>query len=272
MIKAPFMIQTDSNQPMTFDEVLLTHIRQCQHLVVLTGAGVSRESGIPTFRDALTGLWSQYDPEELAMPEAFVRDPALVWGWYEWRRALVARCEPNPAHRAIAALVERVSKLTLITQNVDGLHARAGSPDVLELHGSLEQPRCFDCGAPCPPAPPTASDDQQRIDPPNCMHCGGFIRPGVVWFGEALPVDVWHRAKRAAQACDLMLLIGTSGLVYPAASLPKEAVLQNIPVVQINPEPTSLDESMWRNLSGAAGVVLPQLLEAAWESSSRREG
>ncbi|EIC20966.1 SIR2 family NAD-dependent protein deacylase [Thiorhodovibrio frisius] len=258
------MTETQTTPPMPFDDELLTRLRQSQHLVVFTGAGVSRESGIPTFRDALTGLWSQYEPEDLAMPDAFVRDPSLVWGWYEWRRALVARCEPNPAHLTIAALANRVPKLTLITQNVDGLHARAGSPDVLELHGSLERPRCFDCGTHCPPDAPMATDDQQRIEPPTCVQCGGFIRPGVVWFGEALPVDVWHRAKRAAQACDLMLSVGTSGLVYPAASLPKEAVFQQIPVVQINPEPTALDETMWHNLHGEAGVVLPSLLKSAW--------
>jgi NAD-dependent deacetylase len=223
---------------------LLTRLRTCRHLLVLTGAGVSQESGIPTFRDALSGLWGRFDPARLATPEAFEADPALVWGWYAWRRAQVLLCEPNPAHRAIAALAHRVPRLTLVTQNVDGLHQRAGSPDVLELHGSLNRPYCRDCGHShaLSDAPLAGPLEGAPLPPPRCDCCGGPVRPGVVWFGETLSADVWDAAETAANGCDLVLVVGTSALVYPAAELPLTALARGAAVVQINPDRTDLDD------------------------------
>jgi NAD-dependent protein deacetylase/lipoamidase len=241
-------------------------LRACHHLVVLTGAGVSQESGIPTFRDALTGLWSRFDAEQLATPEAFAANPALVWGWYEWRRALVLRCQPNAAHRAIAELSQRVPRLTLVTQNIDGLHQRAGSPIVLELHGSLYQPYCEACRRPhtLPDTPPDLPEGGIPLSPPRCDHCAGRIRPGVVWFGESLPLDAWKQAESAANGCDLLLSVGTSSLVYPAAELPLVAARRGAGVIQINPAATALDSVAPFNLRGTAAEVLPDLVCRAW--------
>ncbi len=242
-------------------------LRGARHLMVFTGAGVSAESGIPTFRDALTGLWQRFDPAELATPEAFRRDPALVWGWYEWRRARVLAAQPNPAHVAIAALARHVPKLTLVTQNVDDLHERAGSTAVIHLHGSLHAPRCFDCARPFAglsdaPAEPA---EGRRLEPPRCPHCGGWVRPGVVWFGEELPEQALRQACAAAEACDLLLSVGTSGVVWPAARIPGLALQAGATVVHINPQampPTAARECA---LVGAAGAVLPALLaRAGW--------
>lgn len=183
-----------------FDEALITSLQNAKHIAVLTGAGVSAESGIPTFRDAMTGLWEKYDPQQLASEHGFRSYPALVWGWYEWRRSAVIHSSPNPAHLAIAQLQQVIPKLTLISQNVDDLHERAGSRDVLHLHGSLHAPHCIDCLQPYD-LPREASCDlheSKRIEPPICLHCGDLIRPGVVWFGESLPLDSWHDAEAAA--------------------------------------------------------------------------
>jgi NAD-dependent deacetylase len=180
---------------------------------VLTGAGISAESGVPTFRDALTGLWERFDPEELATEEAYRRQPALVWQWYQHRRELVAAARPNPAHHALAVLA-RLKPMTLVTQNIDGLHQKAGSEQVVELHGNLFANKWLDgCGR-CDTVPPIPGD------PPRCAICGAMMRPGVVWFGEDLPRVARFRADHAAESCDLCLVVGTSGLVYPAAALP----------------------------------------------------
>ena len=239
-------------------------LRQAKQLAVLTGAGISAESGIPTFRDALTGLWSRYDAMALATPEAFQRDPELVWGWYEWRRMKVLQSQPNAGHVALAELAKRVPKLTLITQNVDDLHERAGNHEVLHLHGSLHAPRCFACDRPAvfEPGIPDEPEGGRRLTPPACSHCGGAIRPGVVWFNEALPDDVWRAAEQAVRQCDVLLTIGTSGLVYPAAGLPALAKQQRATVVVINPNVTELDGLATHCLQGAAGQVLPALLQA----------
>ena len=243
-------------------------LRSARHVVVLTGAGVSAESGIPTFRDALTGLWEQFDAQALATPEAFRRDPALVWGWYEWRRAKVLRAQPNPGHRSIAALERLVPEVTLVTQNVDDLHERAGSASPIHLHGSLNQPRCFACARPhvLPSEVPDEPEGGRRLEPPRCLHCGGRIRPGVVWFGEALPEAAWKDAKTAAGSCDLMLVVGTSGLVYPAAGLPKVAAANGARIIQVNPGPAELDVDGAAHLVGQAGVIMPALVAAAWPS------
>ena len=176
---------------MNFDQNMLHKIRSAQHVVVFTGAGVSQESGIPTFRDALSGLWENFDAEMLATPEAFAKDPDLVWGWYASRRSVVTQCQPNAAHHAIAALAKLVPRLSLVTQNVDDLHERAGSQDVVHLHGSLFRARCSGCGKdyPLEPSGWSARIEKQRIKPPVCAHCGDLVRPDIVWFGEFLPDD-----------------------------------------------------------------------------------
>ena len=247
-------------------QALSVALQQAKHVVVFTGAGVSAESGIPTFRDALTGLWERFNAEDLATPEAFRRDEELVWGWYEWRRMRVLGSQPNPAHLAIAALGRCVPKLTVITQNVDDLHERAGSVGVLHLHGSLHSPRCAVCGQPhiLPPDIPDEPDGGRKLRPPRCLHCGGSVRPGVVWFGEDLPVKELSCAFAAASECDVLFAIGCSGLVQPAAGIPSLAKRAGAKVVQINPMGTQLDDACTWSLRGAAGEVLPKLLQAAF--------
>jgi NAD-dependent deacetylase len=243
---------------------LIRALKAAQRLVVFTGAGVSAESGIPTFRDRQTGLWERFRAEELATPQAFERDPALVWGWYEWRRAKVLRAQPNPAHRAIAEMEERLSNVTLVTQNVDDLHERAGSRDVVHLHGSLMRPYCQRCKQPHRFEDGTSSHfgDEQRVDPPACLSCGGRVRPGVVWFGESLPTGEWERASASAGNCDAFLCVGTSAVVYPAAALVHVARRKGATTVQVNPNATDIDDDVSFSLRGAAGVVLPQLVGA----------
>lgn len=247
----------------TIPTELIEKIRNAQHLVVLTGAGVSAESGIPTFRDAMTGLWQNYQAETLASAGGFRKDPALVWGWYEWRRNMVLQAKPNPAHEAIAKLATLVPKFTLATQNVDDLHERAGSVDVLHLHGSLHSPRCFACARPHVFDSTIAPEinEEKIIEPPRCSHCDGKIRPGVVWFGENLPEKIFQQAEAAAGKCDVMLVIGTSGLVYPAANIPSIAMRKKAVTVQINPTSTDFDSSVTYNLVGKAGEILPAIME-----------
>jgi NAD-dependent deacetylase len=224
-------------------------------VVALTGAGISAESGVPTFRDAQTGLWARYSAEQLATPEAFLANPRLVWDWYSWRRQLTAKADPNPGHLALVQLQARIAEFTLVTQNVDGLHARAGSRDVIELHGSIATTLCFDEREPVA----DYTDDGQA--PPRCPRCGALLRPGVVWFGESLPPQALARAERAARACDVMLSIGTSSLVQPAAGLPLLAKQQGALLIEVNPSPTPLTPHADEVLSGPAGQVLPQLLQ-----------
>jgi NAD-dependent deacetylase len=248
---------------LAIDPSLVTRLRSARHLVVFTGAGVSAESGIATFRDKQTGLWERFDAYELATPEAFSRDPLLVWGWYEWRRARVLRAMPNPAHLAIAQLASLVPQFTLITQNVDDLHERAGSSSVLHLHGELMRPRCVRCHLPWsyPAGMPDIPDDGCRIEPPACPHCGAHIRPGVVWFGENLPEREWLAARTAANHCDALLCVGTSSVVQPAASLTRMAIANGAVTVQINPNATEIDDEVTCSLRGLAGQVLPMLVE-----------
>lgn len=246
---------------MTSIKQLKDCIAKAKHLVVLTGAGVSAESGVPTFRDALTGLWENFDAMALATPEAYLRDPALVWGWYEWRRKLILNVQPNPAHLAIAALAKRVPKLTLITQNVDDLHERAGSNNALRLHGSLFHPRCFDCENAYQFKQAPMLEKEQKIEPLQCAQCGGMVRPGVVWFGENLPEQTLQQAFAAAENCDVLLSVGTSGVVYPAAMLPEVAAQQGAQVFHINPQPSTMRFANEQQIIGKAGVVLPELVE-----------
>jgi NAD-dependent deacetylase len=249
---------------MDFSDDLLKTLLHAKHIVVFTGAGMSAESGIATFRDAGTGLWEQYDPCVLASPQGYRADKALVWGWYEWRRMQVLRAEPNAGHLAVAELAKRVERLTLITQNVDDLHERSGNTDVVHLHGSLHSPRCFACARPYTftdgiPDEPVGG---RRLAPPHCQHCKGPIRPGVVWFGEVLSEAAWKQAEQAASQCDVFFSIGTSSLVWPAAQLPVTASAKGATVIQINPGATALDSKAHFNLRGKAGEIMPALLDA----------
>lgn len=253
---------------MQFDQSLLDTLKNAGHVCVFTGAGVSAESGIPTFRDALVGLWARFDPAALATREAFKRDPALVWGWYEWRRMLVCNARSNAAHRAIAELSTIVPKLTLVTQNVDDLHERAGSFEVIHLHGSLNKPRCFACArfAVDPLPPPDEPIHGRHLEPPRCSHCGGKLRPGVVWFGESLPTEPLAQSFAAAKDCDVLLSVGTSGVVEPAAQIPDIAWRAGATVVHINPDAKCVRNAREFWLDGRASDVLPQLLKKGFKS------
>lgn len=248
---------------------LITALRDANRIVFLTGAGVSAESGIPTFRDALTGLWERYDPEQLASADAFRRDRELVWGWYEWRRMRVLKAQPNGAHRAIVEFASKVPSVSVITQNVDDLHERAGCENVIHLHGRLDRPICFACRRPheLPTGIPEEPEGGRRLAPPRCEYCGGYVRPGVVWFGESLCESEWTAAADACRKCDVLFSVGTSSLVQPAASLPVTAARRRATVVQINLGPTSLDVLAHFNLVGPAGVILPALYDAVWGAS-----
>jgi NAD-dependent deacetylase len=241
-----------------FSPDLILELKSANHVAVLTGAGTSAESGVPTFRDAQTGLWARYDPQELATPQAFRHNPGLVWDWYAWRRSLVAEAKPNAGHFALAQMACHVPELTLITQNVDGLHQQAGSSDVIELHGNIMRIKCFSCNQ-------TVDEYQETDDnPPRCPYCDGLLRPDVVWFGENLPQNSLARALSAAHQCDLFLSIGTSSVVHPAASLPIEAMELGTSTVEINPDRTPLTSHMTYVIAGPSGVVLPALVHATW--------
>lgn len=227
-----------------------------ERVVASTGAGMSRESGIPTFRDAREGLWARYDPEALATERGFRADPRLVWSWYAGRRKAIRACRPHAGHRALAELEGVVPELTVVTQNIDGLHVQAGSTDVVELHGNILRTRCLDAGHPF-----TGELSDEEGEPPPCPVCGSPLRPDVVWFGEILPEEALERAWRLAEACDVMLVVGTSGMVRPAADLPWVARRAGASVVEVNPEPGEITPVADVFLRGPAGAVLPALLE-----------
>lgn len=241
---------------MMIPERLIQHLAAAQCVTVLTGAGVSAESGVPTFRDVQTGLWEKYKPEELATPRAFRRNPRLVWEWYEWRRKLVADARPNAAHLALVEMEQMFPKFHLITQNVDGLHHRAGSRRVIELHGNITRTKCFNEGT------AVASWKDTGDVPPKCPTCGGLLRPDVVWFEEPMPEEEMKLATKASTACEVFLCVGTSTVVYPAAALPSEALRSGATVVEINPQRTPFTPQAHFALAGAAGVVLPELAGA----------
>ena len=242
-------------------DALKEAIREARHICVLTGAGVSAESGVPTFRDAMEGLWEKHDPRQLATPEGFADDPGLVWGWYQWRRELVAGVDPNPGHAALAELESLANRMTLVTQNVDGLHQRAGSSSVIEFHGNLFVDRCFDDGTVVEAPVESVGDDE----PPACPRCGSPVRPGVVWFGEAIPENALTGAFEAARDCDLYLSVGTSSEIYPAAGLFDIAHSAGAITVEVNPDVTEQTAHFDFVLTGKSGEVLPELIGAAWE-------
>ena len=225
-----------------------------QFVTALTGAGISAESGIPIFRGA-GGLWNNYRPEDLATPQAFAVNPRLVWEWYGWRQGLIAKAEPNAGHGALAALERRLPGFTLVTQNVDGLHARAGSEDPIELHGSIWKVRCTRC-------------DKERTlsepveEPPHCGDCGALERPGVVWFGESLPEDAFEAALSAVRRAEVLLVVGTSGIVQPAASLVEVGRSRGAFVIEVNPEASPGGRNRIA-LAGPAGTILPALVQAS---------
>lgn len=239
-------------------ESLVEQMRRAHHIVALTGAGISAESGVPTFREAQTGLWAQYDPQQLATPQAFLRDPRLVWEWYQWRRELVGGVRPNPGHDALVEMERRAADFTLITQNVDSLHSLAGSQAVIELHGNLQRFKCYDQGH------PVTSWEPVEEPPPHCPICGSLVRPDVVWFGESLPHGALTQALDRSRTADVFLTIGTSGIVHPAATMPLLAKEAGAILVEINPVETELSLFMDHILRGPSGVVLPELVAAVW--------
>lgn len=241
-------------------------LRAAEHVCVLSGAGVSAESGIPTFRDALTGLWAKFSPQQLATPDAFAAHPTRVWQWYAARRAMVRAAQPNPAHQALVMLASRVAHCTLVTQNVDDLHERAGSRDVIGLHGSLMRARC---SAGCPGT--IVPTEAQAVQPPLCASCGALMRPDVVWFGEQMPMTEFEAARNAAVACDVFLSVGTSNVVEPAAALPWISATHGATVIVVNPTmdgqrrgPSILP------IEGPAGIMLPRLIAEAFAGRRAR--
>jgi NAD-dependent deacetylase len=235
-------------------QILKERLRQAQKVVVLTGAGISAESGVPTFRGA-DGIWQHYRATDLATPEAFARDPELVWAFYNWRRELISRVEENRAHRALVALEQTVLDFILITQNVDGLHHRAGSKNVIEVHGNLWRVQCTACDQ----IYMDMSVDMGKL--PKCKDCGGLLRPDVVWFGESLDGRLLNRAEEAARTCDVLLVIGTSGIVYPVAFLPALAKDGGAFVAEINVEETPVSPGLDLTILGKAGDIVPLLVE-----------
>jgi NAD-dependent deacetylase len=222
-------------------------------VAVLTGAGISAESGIPTFRGA-GGLWRKYRSENLAAPEAFARDPQLIWEWYDWRRSVIATAEPNPGHRALAELERRSPQFTLVTQNVDGLHDRAGSRRLLKVHGDIWTLRCTACKREWQDLRPSLPQL-----PPLCA-CGNMGRPGVVWFGEALPQDVWSEAQAAVSSAEILLVVGTSAVVYPAAGLVQLAKSAGAKVVEINVAETPVSGQVDLSWRATAAEALSELI------------
>lgn len=231
---------------------IITRLRNSSSLLVLTGAGVSAESGIPTFRGT-NGLWRKYRPEELATPEAFERNPKLVWEWYEYRRNLINKAIPNAAHAAIAQLEKLFTDFLLVTQNVDGLHLKAGNEKVVELHGNIFRSKCSRDGR-------VVAEIREPDLPPKCQ-CGAYLRPDVVWFGESLPADAVKKAFDFARGCAVMMVVGTSGVVHPAASLPSIAKRDNAWVLEINLEPTPITRLADESIFGEAGKILPQIVK-----------
>lgn len=229
------------------------------HVTVFSGAGMSADSGVPTFRDAETGLWAKTDPYEISSADAWNRHPEKVWAWYLWRHYMMGKVTPNDGHRAVAAWQD-YAEVHVVTQNVDNLHERAGSTRVYHLHGSLFEFHCDSCRNAYADQLPAMPEPTLAVDPPQCM-CGGLIRPNVVWFGEALPSDAWDDSVAAIERTDLVITVGTSSIVYPAASLPETAAQSGIPVIEVNPKPTPFSDTATLCLRETAATALPTLLQ-----------
>ena len=242
--------------PVRLDPDLIGALREARLVAALTGAGISAESGLATFRDSQTGLWARFDPHELATPTAFARNPKRVWDWYAWRREQVAAAQPNAGHVALAELERRTPGFALITQNVDGLHQRAGSRNVVELHGNILRVKCSREGT------LVAHWNAPANAVPRCANCGALLRPDVVWFEEMLPEQALAAAEDAARRCNVLLVVGTSSEVYPAAALPALARRAGACVIEINPDETPLSATADYALRGAAGHILPILVGA----------
>jgi NAD-dependent deacetylase len=245
---------------MDFPFSLIQSLRAAQRIVALTGAGISAESGLATFRDAQTGLWRKFRPEELATAEAFRRNPKLVWDWYRWRREQALKAKPNPGHLALIEIEKRAPEILLVTQNVDGLHARAGSRRLIELHGNLHRFRCFENNC---------ASDNFDVENGRCRSCGGNLRPDVVWFGETLPTDALEAAIDATEKCDVFFSIGTSSGVYPAADLWRRAKEGDAIVIEINKDPTPLTPLTDHSFLSKAGEILPALVEQIYVHRNR---
>lgn len=245
-----------TDQDISIPPALVEALGAAHQVTVLTGAGVSAESGVPTFRDAQEGLWARYEPQQLATPEAFEADPKLVWQWYRWRRELIDRVAPNAGHYALAELEVLCPSFTLVTQNVDGLHRVAGSANLVEFHGNIHRDRCFLEGVVVEPVP---DDDRE---PPGCPRCDGPVRPDVVWFGEAIPADALHTALEATDRTDVFVAVGTSATVHPAAGLIDRALDAGAVVAEINPEASAVGSRVHHALAAGAGGALAALVHA----------
>ena len=253
----------------TISDTLACRLAEADHVAVLTGAGISAESGIPTFRDP-DGLWEEFEPQELANVEAFLDNPTLVQGWYRHRRQVVEEAEPNAGHRALKALEAYVPSVSVVTQNVDDLHNRAGSDAVIELHGNITRNYCADCER---TAAPDVVDAAIRDGAPaRCPACDGLIRPDVVWFGERLPPGAVERADAATARADVLLSVGTSAVVYPAARYPVRAREHGAYVAEVNPDTTGVTPDVDESIRGPAGEVLPALVEAVADQSEEGAG
>ena len=248
---------------MTVIEQAVDVLQKAKKVVFFTGAGISADSGIPTYGEKLSGIWAGYDPRGLETAKAFRENSALVWGWYLWRRLRVAQAEPNAAHLAVARMADSQRQVSVITQNIDDLHERAGSLDVVHLHGSLVMPKCFAChrSAVAPPDQSAVPDNGALIEPPRCLRCNGKMRPAVVWYGEHLPPQAWKAAVLLVKDCDLLISVGTSGIVMPAAGLPDLALASGASVIHVNKADVSMGGQKEFMLVGAAAEVLPMLLE-----------
>lgn len=253
-------------------------LRNSKTLVVLTGAGISKESGIPTFRDAQEGLWAQFDPTELATPRAFQRNPKRVWDWYHHRRGLLADAQPNPGHYAIVELEHLLPHCVVVTQNIDGLHQKAGSQDVIAVHGDIRRNKCFNN---CRGNPTYINiyglldwDAEEDEGPPRCPHCGAYVRPDVVWYEEALPPGLFERASLLAMQADVMLVVGTSGVTYPVASIPFMAREHDTTIIEVNPDITPITYLAQWHLPAPSGAILPQVVARikAGQDSNEADG
>jgi NAD-dependent deacetylase len=249
---------------MVFSPDLIEAIRKARSCLVLTGAGVSAESGLQTFR-GMQGLWDDFDPMKLATPEAFACEPKKVWEWYQWRREKLPLVQPNPAHKAIAEMERYFDDFLLVTQNIDGLHQRAGSTKMVELHGNLNRNKCSRCGIMIDVLP--VSDEV----PPRCA-CGGRIRPDVVWFGEMLPEAILRQAWREAENADLFLSVGTSSVVQPAASLGLVARNNGAALIEVNLERTGLNQLFDQVFLGPAGEIMPRILDGIIRARTPGDG